>query len=168
MSFFDGLLKDPLKAAALGAGLYFTGGALAPMLGMGGAAAGTAAATGATGAGLLGTGAAAAEPLALASGDAAFGSALANSGAATTAAGGLGSYITPAMQAMQAGGMAKGLLGGGEHAAPQAQQSHTDGGQGLAQLYGSIQQGDQQAMQAEMQKRQKAQGLFGGGNGWTA
>lgn len=154
--------KDPLKGALLGGAVGATGGAAATggLLGGGSAAAGAAGAAG-------GAATAAAEPVAIASGNAAFNTALANSGAATTG-GGVTGLLGSAMPAMQAAGMAKGLIGGSPQEAPQAPQINNDGGQGLAQLYGSIQQGDQQAMQAEMQKRMKNQGLFGGGNGWSA
>ena len=85
---------------------------------------------------------------------------------ATTASTGSG-LLASAGQAMGAANMAKGLLSSPQQQAPQVS-NHTDGGAGLSQLYGQIQQGDAQRMQEEIAKRQKLNGLFGGGNGWTA
>ena len=146
MSFFKWLEKDPLEAAAMTAAVVGTGGAAAPAVaGAEGATAlgldGMAGAAGATGSGLLTT--------------------------AAPASGGLMASAAPYMQAMGAASQAKGLLSSPQQAAPQVS-NHTDGGAGLSQLYASIQQGDAQRAQEEMQKRMKTQGLFGGGNGWTA
>jgi len=171
MSFLKWIEKNPLEAAALTAGIVATGGALAPAAA--GAAGMGAGATGLT----LGGGAAAAgmgggTGLALGStGAAAMGGGtglLAGAGGAGTAAsGGLMASAAPYMQAMGAASQAKGLLSSPQSPAPQVS-NQTDGGAGLSQLYGQIQQGDAQRMQEEIAKRQKLNGLFGGGNGWTA
>ena len=84
--------------------------------------------------------------------------------------GGLGSaagLLGPAGQALGAVSMAQGLLGGQKTPAPQVS-NQTDGGAASAQLFNSIQQTDMQRMQEEIAKRQKLNGLFGGGNGWTS
>ena len=69
-----------------------------------------------------------------------------------------------------AAGNASKVMGQFQNAPVNAPQpgSKTDGGAASAQLFNSIQQGDLQRIQEEMAKRQKLNGLFGGGNGWTA
>jgi len=171
MSLLKWIEKNPLEAAALTAGIVATGGAFAPAAA--GAAGMGAGATGLT----LGGGAAAAgmgggTGLALGStGAAAMGGGtglLAGAGGAGTAAsGGLMASAAPYMQAMGAASQAKGLLSSPQSPAPQVS-NQTDGGAGLSQLYGQIQQGDAQRMQEELAKRQKMNSMFGGGNGWTA
>jgi hypothetical protein len=52
-------------------------------------------------------------------------------------------------------------MGSDSGPAPQVN-AQTDGGAGLAQLYGQIQQGDAARAQEEMAKRQKMYGMFGG------
>ena len=172
MSFLKWIEKNPLEAAALTAGIVATGGALAPAAagaaGMGAGATGLTLGGGAAaagmggGTGLLATGA---------TGAAAMGGGTGLAGAlpalATPASGGFMASAAPYMQAMGAASQAKGLLSTPQQQAPQVS-NHTDGGAGLSQLYGQIQQGDAQRMQEEIAKRQKLNGLFGGGNGWTA
>jgi hypothetical protein len=84
--------------------------------------------------------------------------------ATPAASGGFMASAAPYMQAMGAASQAKGLLSSPQQQAPQVS-NHTDGGAGLSQLYGQIQQGDAQRMQEELAKRAKMQGLFGGGYG---
>jgi hypothetical protein len=142
MSFFGKLLDDPLKTAALGAGLYFTGGAIAPYLGMGEAVAGAAA----MGPQMATAGA----PLLDAAGVAIAPESAGLLGTAKTAA----SYMKPVGDAAGAAGAVKGLLGdNGSHIqAPQVMQGNPAGAQTLASLY---QQGVQVTPedQARMQRR---------------
>ena len=172
MSFFDWIKKNPLEAAALTAGVVATGGALAP------AAAGAAGmGAGATGLTLGGAGAAAGMGggtglLSGSSGIAAMGGGTGLAGAlpalsAPAAGGGFAGLLGSTGQALGAASAAKGLMSSPQAPAPQVS-NQTDGGAGLSQLYGQIQQGDAQRMQEELAKRQKLNGLFGGGNGWTA
>jgi hypothetical protein len=164
MSFIKWIEKNPLEAAALTAGTVATGGALAP------------AAAGAAGTGLTLGGAGAAAGMGggtgllagATEGAAAIGGGTGLTGAlpalTTPASGGFMASAAPYMQAMGAASQAKGLLSSPQQQAPQVS-NHTDGGAGLSQLYGQIQQGDAQRMQEELAKRAKMQGLFGGGYG---
>jgi hypothetical protein len=143
MSFFGKLLKNPLETAALGAGLYFTGGALAPALM--GSGAGTAAASGITNSVLA---------------DAAAGSAGYGASAAGGASTGLLGYAQPAMQALSAANSAKGLL------SPDPIQSHapdSGGGNGSQTLASLYQQGVQMSPedQARIQQRLQRQSQWG-------
>ena len=158
MSLLKWIEKNPLEAAALGTAAYFTGGAALGAMG-GGAA-------GAAGAGAASTvpiaegvfaGATPAELLAANSSGASAGGLL--SGAKTAM-----SAVKPVGDAAGAAMAVKGLLSSPQQAAPQVN-AHTDGGAGLSQLYSQIQQGDAQRMQEELAKRQKLNGLFGGGYG---
>lgn len=155
MSLLKWIEKNPLEAAALGTAAYMTGGAALGAMG------GGAAATGATGAasavpiaeGVF-AGATPAELLAANSGGA----------AAVASGGGMSGLLGSVTQAAGAANVAKGLMSSPQSPAPQVS-NQTDGGAGLSQLYGHIQQGDAQRMQEELAKRAKMQGLFGGGYG---
>lgn len=160
MSLLKWIEKNPLEAAALGTAAYFTGGAAIGAMG-GGAAAGTAAGTAASTVPITSgvfAGATPAELLAANGGGASAGGGLL--GGAKTAMG----AVKPIGDAAGSALAVKGLLATPQQQAPQVS-NHTDGGAGLSQLYGQIQQGDAQRMQEEIAKRQKLNGLFGGGNG---
>ncbi len=73
----------------------------------------------------------------------------------------MGGLLGSAGQALGAANAAQGLMGSDSGPAPQVN-AQTDGGAGLAQLYGQIQQGDAARAQEEMAKRQKMYGMFGG------
>ena len=151
-------LEDALATAAVVGTVAATGGAAAPAV--------------AGGTGLTMGGAGAAAGMGGGSGLLAGASAAGASGslpalAAPAASGGLMASAAPYMQAMGAASQAKGLLSSPQSPAPQVS-NQTDGGAGLSQLYGQIQQGDAQRMQEELAKRQKMNSMFGGGNGWTA
>lgn len=174
--------KNPVRGAAIGAGIGLTGGAAAGgLLGAGAAGAGAAGAgaAGASAAGAAGLGAAGG------AGGAAFGNAgLMYAGADAAAAGTLGGgasvaggsalgasspgllgmasqYGKPAMQAFSTA-QNSGLLGGNEQPAqPQPIAQAGGGSQILAAL---AQQGDpsQMLQQAQMKRRQRRMGLLGG------
>lgn len=165
----------PAVAAAEGAGAAGAAGLL------GGATAGEVGAT----AGLLGSGAATgagSQAAMLAAQNAGFGpvaQTMLADAAGTTAP--LGTQLASGFQQgkealsqfkpyTDAAGSASKALGQFQQAPVNAPQpgSRTDGGVGSAQLFNSIQQADAQRMQEELAKRQKLNGLFGGGNGWTA
>jgi hypothetical protein len=160
-------MEDALKTAALVGVVGATGGAAAPAAGMGAGATGLT--LGGAGAAGMGGGTGLAVGSGAAAGMGGGTGLIAGAGGAGTAAsgGGLMASAAPYMQAIGAASQAKGLLSSPQQAAPQVN-AQTDGGAGLSQLYASMQQGDAQRMQEEMQKRMKNQGLFGGQNGWTA
>jgi hypothetical protein len=145
MSFFGNLFKDPLKTAALGAGLYFTGGAIAPYLAGGGAAATGAASTVPIAEGVF-AGATPAELLAANGGGA--------SGGLLGSIGGMKNYAEPAMQALSAANSAQGLLSDGQIPAPQVPQGGGEGSQTLASLY---QQGMQMSPEDQARMQRKTQ-----------
>lgn len=166
--------KNPVRGAALGAGIGMTGGLLAPAAagaaGAGAAGAGAAgtAATGAAGAGLLGdataagygglTGAGAAT---MGGGASVAGGSALGSTASSGLLGAMNTYGKPASQAMNLV-QQSGLLGGQREqaqASPFIQPQGT-GQQVLAQL---AQQGDpsQALAQEEMMRRKRRMGLLG-------
>lgn len=175
--------KNPIRGAAIGAGIGLTGGAAAGgLLGAGaagaagagaagaaGAGAASTAATGAGAAGLLGdataagyAGLGAADAATLGGGaSVAGGSALGTTGATGGLMGALNTYGKPVSQGMQLANQS-GLLGGGKEQ-PQASpfiQPQGTGPQMLAQL---AQQGDpsQQLAQEDMMRRKRRLGLLG-------
>jgi hypothetical protein len=159
--------KNPVRGAAIGAGVGMTGGLLAPAAA--GAAGAGSAATGAGAAGLLGDataagygGLTAADAATMGGGaSVAGGSALGTTGASTGGLlGTLGQYAKPASQAMQLAGQS-GLLGGHEQPQPSPFiQPQGTGPQVLAQL---AQQGDPSQMlaQEDLMRRKRRMGLLG-------
>lgn len=169
--------KNPVRGAAIGAGLGLTGGAAAGLLGgaaaggaaagAGAAAAGTSAATGAGAAGLLGDataagygGLAAADAATMGGGaSVAGGSALGTTGASGGLLSSFNQYAKPAGQAMQLAQQG-GLMGHEQGQAPQYVPPQGTGPQVLAQL---AQQGDpsQALAQEDMARRKRRMGLLG-------
>lgn len=136
-------LEDNLRTAALTAGIVGTGGALAGAAPAAGAAAAPSYAAGAfgTAGGFGGANAAAAGLPAAASGGGLLGS--------------VSGYAQPAMQAMGAANMAKGLLAEQPQQHGQPQQINGQGAQTLAQLAQQpMSPEDQARMQAMMQRKQ--------------
>jgi hypothetical protein len=152
MSFFGKLFEDPLKTAAIGAGLYFTGGALAPALGLGGAG---AAGLGATTVDALG------QIVPVAAGEVGGASGGLAAGAGGTAGGGLLNmakdamgYAKPFGEAASAASAAKGLLSEPQTPAPTPWAGAQGGSQVLAQLAQNQISPEEQAMlQARMQRK---------------
>ncbi len=142
--------KNPLQGAILGGGLGALGSTVAPAV-----------------SGMFGStpaaGSYAADAVGTASGYGGFGAVTNGPAASGTTMKGL---LDTAGSVGQAASAASGLLGGGQQVQSQAPQF--GGGGDLSQLYASIQQGDAQANQYDMQNRAKQQELlkrFGGGYG---
>lgn len=184
--------RDPLKGAAIGAGMGYLGGAAAPMLGAGGAAAGSGAAAGggaASAGGLLGSGTSVAG---IGTGTAVPGLTAGGAGMGGAMPYGITAMGTPAQVAEQSTGLLGSMKTAGTYLKPigdaagsagniyglynmatrrrpepQVQSSPVmqggNGPMGLQSLVAQNQQADQMRQQAEMERRARRMAMFSGG-----